>query len=73
MQALRRKNPLTESFLVQLDLDLESAGLQGIQSTSYPPPSAKVSAPEQLQNLSNTIGNATRSAPAAAHAAYHPK
>ena len=27
MQALRRKNPLTESFLVQLDLDLESAGI----------------------------------------------
>jgi hypothetical protein len=31
MQALRKKNPLTESFLVQLDLDLESAGLDGIQ------------------------------------------
>lgn len=28
MQALRRKNPLTESFLVQLDLDLEGAGIQ---------------------------------------------
>ena len=27
MQALRRKNPLTESFLVQLDLDLEGAGI----------------------------------------------
>ncbi|KAF2472004.1 uncharacterized protein BDR25DRAFT_342046 [Lindgomyces ingoldianus] len=31
MQALRRKNPLTESFLVQLDLDLESAGVLGLQ------------------------------------------
>jgi len=30
MQALRRKNPLTESFLVQLDLDLESAGIPGL-------------------------------------------
>jgi hypothetical protein len=27
MQALRRRNPLTESFLVQLDIDLETAGL----------------------------------------------
>ncbi|KAF1831864.1 binuclear zinc transcription factor [Decorospora gaudefroyi] len=37
MQALRRKNPLTESFLVQLDLDLEGAGIQGIQQKSYLP------------------------------------
>ena len=28
MQALKRKNPLTESFLVQLDVDLEGAGLE---------------------------------------------
>ena len=27
MHALKRKNPLTESFLVQLAVDLESAGL----------------------------------------------
>lgn len=27
MQAVKRKNPLTESFLVQLDVDLEGAGL----------------------------------------------
>src|SRR5271156_2759549 len=27
MQALRTKNPLTESFLVQLDVDLEGSGL----------------------------------------------
>ncbi|KAF1989361.1 hypothetical protein K402DRAFT_326987 [Aulographum hederae CBS 113979] len=27
MQALKRKNPLTESFIVQLDLDLEGAGI----------------------------------------------
>lgn len=37
MQALRRKNPLTESFLVQLDLDLESAGIQGLQKPYLPP------------------------------------
>lgn len=27
MQVLKRKNPLTESFLVQLDVDLEGTGL----------------------------------------------
>ncbi|KAF2869815.1 fungal-specific transcription factor domain-containing protein [Massariosphaeria phaeospora] len=37
MQALRRKNPLTESFLVQLDLDLESAGVVGIQQKQFIP------------------------------------
>lgn len=31
MQALRRKNPLTESFLVQIDLDLEAAGVPGLE------------------------------------------
>lgn len=69
MQALRRKNPLTESFLVQLDLDLESAGLQGLQTKQYPPTSAKVSNASQLQNLSDTVGNSA----ATAHAQYHPK
>ncbi|KAF2496155.1 hypothetical protein BU16DRAFT_460222 [Lophium mytilinum] len=45
MQALRRKNPLTESFLVQLDLDLESAGVSGLQTKPYfnPPPKGPVS------------------------------
>jgi len=33
MQALRAKNPLTESFLVQLDVDLEGSGLD-IQAPS---------------------------------------
>ena len=28
MQAIKRKNPLTESFLVQLDVDLEGAGIE---------------------------------------------
>lgn len=32
MQAFKRKNPLTESFLVQLDVDLESAGLNDSQA-----------------------------------------
>lgn len=47
MQALRRKNPLTESFLVQLDLDLESAGVLGLQTKSYfhPSPSGPAELP----------------------------
>ncbi len=28
MNALKRKNPLTESFLVQLEVDLESLGMR---------------------------------------------
>lgn len=31
MHAMKRKNPLTESFLVQLDVDLESAGLDSLR------------------------------------------
>lgn len=31
MNALKKKNPLTESFLVQLDVDLESLGTQNEQ------------------------------------------
>jgi hypothetical protein len=42
MQALRRKNPLTESFLVQLDIDLESAGIMSAQQKPYLPPTTKV-------------------------------
>ncbi|KAH7095771.1 binuclear zinc transcription factor [Paraphoma chrysanthemicola] len=57
MQALRRKNPLTESFLVQLDLDLESAGIMGLQQKPYAPPNPKVSMPQQMQGLSDTIGS----------------
>jgi hypothetical protein len=57
MQALRRKNPLTESFLVQLDLDLESAGIN-MQEKPYMPAANIVSEiPESLQGLSDTIGN----------------
>jgi hypothetical protein len=58
MQALRRKNPLTESFLVQLDLDLESAGIPNVQQKPYMPTTNTVSeVPESLQGLSDTIGN----------------
>jgi len=58
MEALRRKNPLTESFLVQLDLDLEGAGLQGMRHQPYTQPARKVSqTPEVLQGHSDTIGS----------------
>src|ERR1700759_667273 len=32
MQAIKRRNPLTESFLVQLDVDLEGAGIEDTNS-----------------------------------------
>lgn len=56
MQALRRKNPLTESFLVQLDLDLESAGIPGLKHQSYSPRSNQGGCSSQMQNLSDTVG-----------------
>ena len=34
MQALRRKNPLTESFIAQLDVDIESSGVDGLRVDS---------------------------------------
>jgi len=52
MQALRRKNPLTESFLVQLQLDLESAGIQGLAQNSYPSPESYVSKSPHTWSLS---------------------
>jgi hypothetical protein len=61
MQALRRRNPLTESFLVQLDLDLESAGIMGLQQKPYAPPNVKVSMPPQMQGLSNAVGSQSQS------------
>ena len=63
MQALRRKNPLTESFLVQLDLDLESAGILGLQTKPYLPPTTNVSSSSQpVQGLSELDGNLFRRA-----------
>jgi hypothetical protein len=50
MQALRRKNPLTESFLVQLDLDLESAGIPGLGKKPYLPPTNQVSNPQHTES-----------------------
>jgi hypothetical protein len=36
MQAIKRRNPLTESFLVQLDVDLEGAGIEDTSSLRAP-------------------------------------
>lgn len=49
MQALRRKNPLTESFLVQLDLDLESAGVLGLAQKQFVNADPKVAVSKGLQ------------------------
>jgi hypothetical protein len=49
MQALRRKNPLTESFLVQLDLDLESAGIPGLPQHRPSQYTAAVSNPTNIR------------------------
>ncbi|KAF1939549.1 binuclear zinc transcription factor [Clathrospora elynae] len=57
MQALRRKNPLTESFLVQLDLDLESAGIPGVQKPYIAPTTHVSQIPQSTQGLSDSIGN----------------
>jgi hypothetical protein len=51
MQALRKKNPLTESFLVQLDIDLESAGIMSAQHKPYLPPTTKVRIKNMEQQL----------------------
>lgn len=61
MEALRRKNPLTESFLVQLEVDLEGAGLQGMRHQPSAQPAGKVSQnPEVLQSLRDSVGNQFR-------------
>jgi hypothetical protein len=57
MQALRRKNPLTESFLVQLDLDLESAGILG--QKPYFSPNVNVS-PSPLRNVVSEVVTGNR-------------
>src|SRR5277367_6060974 len=47
MNALKAKNPLTESFLVQLDVDLESLGLRNPKFKSF------VQGLANLENSSN--------------------
>jgi len=57
MQALRRKNPLTESFLAQLNVDLETAGIQGLQQKQYTPSKPKLNQiPVAIQDMTESIG-----------------
>lgn len=55
MNALKAKNPLTESFLVQLDVDLESLGLRNPKFKSF------VQGLANLENNPNNYSYATRS------------
>lgn len=52
MQAIKRKNPLTESFLVQLDVDLEGAGIEDTRAIR-----------SQAQNKSPSIPNRSEGCP----------
>lgn len=61
MGALRRKNPLTDSFLAQLDLDLESAGIEGMGRNAFMTPTSTASQNlESLQGVSDRIGDRYR-------------
>lgn len=57
MQTLRRKNPLTESFLVQLDLDLETAGVQGLEQRRVVPSNQSPTAAniQDMQHVSDRL------------------
>src|SRR5438045_8115619 len=55
MNALKSKNPLTESFLVQLDVDLENLGLRNPKFKSLAQGLAKMDSPNAMSfmNYSN--------------------
>ena len=55
MHALRRKSPLTESFLVQVDLDLEGAGMQGLLPKVFVSQTAKVCSTYSRCRRSSTV------------------
>lgn len=56
MNALKRRNPLTESFLVQLDVDLEALGTRIPKLRSaFPRSSDSVSAPLRNSILPNYL------------------
>lgn len=58
MNALKRRNPLTESFLVQLDVDLEALGMRIPQlKSAFPRSGDSVSAAPQNTPCSQS-GNA---------------
>ncbi|KAK1019046.1 hypothetical protein LTR54_000859 [Friedmanniomyces endolithicus] len=56
MHAIKRKNPLTESFLVQLDVDLESAGLEDARQFRAAAPKLAASEPARHEGCPFTVG-----------------
>jgi hypothetical protein len=57
MNALKRKNPLTESFLVQLDVDLEGLGMRNPKYKSiFAYSEDNVSVPNRLFSIMTLIG-----------------
>src|SRR5436190_24210626 len=58
MNALKSKNPLTESFLVQLDVDLESLGLRNPKFKSLSQGLANMDSPNSVSftNRNNSGG-----------------
>ncbi|KAK4959473.1 hypothetical protein LTR10_004278 [Elasticomyces elasticus] len=56
MHAIKRKNPLTESFLVQLDVDLESAGLEDARQLRAAAPKLGTSEPTVNGGCAFTVG-----------------
>jgi hypothetical protein len=61
MQAIKRKNPLTESFLVQLDVDLEGAGIENTQDlrTNAQPPKPYATRSEACPSEHLVMGHQT--------------
>ncbi|KAK5134967.1 hypothetical protein LTR08_005919 [Meristemomyces frigidus] len=58
MHAIKRKNPLTESFLVQLEVDLEGAGLDDARSLRVQAPANRAPAcPTQHLGMQPTSGD----------------
>jgi len=66
MNALKRKNPLTESFLVQLDVDLEGLGMRHpkLTSTFTIDDNNNINA-KQARKFPSTFGNAMQTQPVA--------
>ena len=54
MNAMKAKNPLTESFLVQLDVDLESLGLRNPKYRSYTQSQDVSRLPNIMEQTTNT-------------------
>jgi hypothetical protein len=55
MNALKRRNPLTESFLVQLDVDLEALGVRIPKLRSAFPRSSDAVSQKSLVALHTTV------------------